>query len=168
MLGADANPLVSGEQNGQLGVLHRCAPPTCTGPDTFTVVDANAQVGEFNSITLGVDGLGIVSYYDRSNQGLKVAHCSNVACTSADVHTLDAGPAGTISSVTIGQDDLPVISYADERQGGHLEVAHCTHDECSDATHILGERGRNGYGAGDIDHRGSWFAGLPADQLPGR
>ena len=30
------------------------------------------------SITIGADGLGLISYYDVTNGDLKVAHCSNV------------------------------------------------------------------------------------------
>ena len=32
-------------------------------------------------MTIGNDGLGLISYYDYTNQDLKVAHCGNVACT---------------------------------------------------------------------------------------
>jgi hypothetical protein len=32
-------------------------------------------------VTIGADGLGLISYLDSSNSDLKVAHCSNVTCT---------------------------------------------------------------------------------------
>jgi hypothetical protein len=38
-------------------------------------------VGYYTSITIGSDGLGLISYYDKSNGDLKVAHCGNPACT---------------------------------------------------------------------------------------
>jgi hypothetical protein len=30
---------------------------------------------------VGADGLGLISYYDSGNGDLKVAHCSNRACS---------------------------------------------------------------------------------------
>ena len=42
-----------------------------------------------------------------TNNSLKVAHCSNIACTSATTATLDsAGQVGVSTSVTIGVDGL--------------------------------------------------------------
>ena len=37
-------------------------------------------MGRDTSITLGVDGLPLVSYYDYTNDDLKVVHCSNRFC----------------------------------------------------------------------------------------
>jgi len=32
-------------------------------------------------VTIGADGLGLISYYDVGNGNLKVAHCANAFCT---------------------------------------------------------------------------------------
>ena len=32
------------------------------------------------SVTIGVDGLGLIGYWDASTNTLEVAHCSNVLC----------------------------------------------------------------------------------------
>jgi len=40
----------------------------------------NVNVLEFTSITIGVDGLPIISYYDANNDDLKVARYSNAFC----------------------------------------------------------------------------------------
>ena len=37
-------------------------------------------VGWYSSITIGADGLPIISYFDDTNDDLKVARCSNAFC----------------------------------------------------------------------------------------
>jgi len=84
------------------------------------------DVGWNTSITIGADGLGLISYLDNGNKDLKVAHCSNLACTSATLSTVDSGAfAGQDSSVTIGADGLALIAY------NGLKVAHCGNVLCS-------------------------------------
>jgi hypothetical protein len=38
-------------------------------------------VGWYTSITIGTDGLGLISYRDQTNDDLKVAHCENTFCS---------------------------------------------------------------------------------------
>ena len=77
-----------------------------------TVLDSAGNVGQYTSIILGTDGLGLISYYDVTNQSLKTAHCSNIACTNATIYTIDdTGDVGSHSSLTIGSDGLGLISY---------------------------------------------------------
>ena len=81
-------------------------------------------------MTIGADGLGLISYLDVTNGNLKVAHCSNRACTSATLTTLDStGEVGQDTSVTIGADGLGLISYYDATNG-NLKVAHCSDRSC--------------------------------------
>jgi hypothetical protein len=94
----------------------------------------NGIVGAYMSITIGVDGLPIISYFDEPNGDLKVAHCDDVACASATATTLDrAGNVGEYSSITIGADGLPIISYLDA-SNRNLKVAHCDDIACTSAT----------------------------------
>ena len=51
----------------------RCTSIDCTSAQT-TTVDSVGDVGEHPSITVGPDGRGLVSYYDATNDVLKVAH----------------------------------------------------------------------------------------------
>jgi hypothetical protein len=93
-------------------------------------VDHAGDVGQYSSVTIGIDGLPLISYYDATNGNLKVAHCSNSACTSATRTTVDhAGDVGQYSSVTIGTDGLPLISYYDATNSD-LKVAHCSNLFC--------------------------------------
>ncbi len=80
----------------------------------MNAVDSAGDVGRFTSITIGADGLGLISYQDNSSHDLKVAHCSNLACSVATVTTLDyVGYVGSYTSITIGADGLGLISYFD-------------------------------------------------------
>ena len=93
---------------------------------TLTAVDRGGDVGQYSSVTIGTDGLGLISYYDATSGDLKVAHCSNSACAVATLTTVDrGGDVGQYSSVTIGTDGLALISYYDATNGD-LKVAHCS------------------------------------------
>src|SRR4029077_11635051 len=97
--------------------------------------------GQYSSVTIGTDGLALISYYDATSGNLKVAHCSNSACTAATRTTVDrGGDVGQYSSVTIGTDGLGLISYYDATSGD-LKVAHCSDLACAAATLTAVDRG---------------------------
>lgn len=99
----------------------------------ISTIDSVGDVGQYTSITTGWDGLGLISYYDATNGDLKVAHCSNLSCTSATITTLDsAGDVGLHSSITVAADGAALISYFDATNGG-LKVAHCVNLSCTSA-----------------------------------
>jgi hypothetical protein len=103
---------------------------TPTG-NTLTILDSTENVGRHTSVTVGEDGLGLISYYDDTSDDLKIAHCSDLTCTSATVTTHDStGDVGIFSSVTIGADVLPLIGYYDNGNGD-LKVAHCANVFCT-------------------------------------
>ena len=73
----------------------------------------------------------MISYYDASNENLKVAHCIDASCTSANLTTLaTSGPVGRYTSATVGADGLGLISY---QGNGELRVAHCKDVVCTNA-----------------------------------
>jgi hypothetical protein len=120
-------------QPGQTGGATGTQPPS---DFTITALDTAGDVGQHTSITIGADGLGLISYYDVTNQNLKVAHCSNLECSAATITTLDsAGDVGENTSITIGTDGLGLISYLkDDPSDGDLKVAHCSNVACTAAT----------------------------------
>ena len=66
--------------------------------EILTTVDSGGLLGAFTSITIGTDGLPVISYIDFTNTNLKVAHCNDTACTSAGTTTVDSvGRGGAIS-----------------------------------------------------------------------
>jgi preprotein translocase subunit Sec61beta len=112
---------------------------TCEAHDTRpgfsrTTLDSAGNVGWYTSITIGADGLGLISYYDSTNSALKVAHCNDAACSSASLATLDStGDVGWFTSITIGADGLGLISYYDTTNDD-LKAAHCNDAACSSAS----------------------------------
>ncbi len=89
-------------------------------------------MGQYTSSTVGADGLPVISYYDNTgaNLDLKLAHCSNVACSAATWTVVDsAGTVGWNTSVTIGSDGLPFVSYRDISNNA-VKSAHCPNAFC--------------------------------------
>ena len=85
-VGRDGRPLISyyAESGGNLKVAHCGSSDCASGITTITTVDGDLDpfpnVGQYTSVSVGADGLGVISYYDVTNYGLKVAHCSNRFC----------------------------------------------------------------------------------------
>ena len=149
-IGTDGLALISyyDATNGDLKVAH-CSDSTdsvCTTA-TRTTLQSENNVGQFTAVTIGTDGLGLISYYDATNGDLKVAHCFDVACTSATLATPDSvGNVGQYSTVTTGADGLPLISYYDA-SNGDLKVAHCSDVACTTATLTAVDGAANDVGA---------------------
>ena len=136
-IGADGLPLISfyDVTNEALDVLH-CDKLDCSTYGTRTTLDTinPGQAGVYTSIAIGADGLGLISYGAVNGVVflLKVAHCSNAACTSATKAIL-ASPGGAYTSTTIGSDGLGLISYQNT-DFGNLMTAHCNDVSCATAS----------------------------------
>lgn len=97
-----------------------------------TILDnAPGTTGKYTSITIGADGLPLISYQDESNDRLKVAHCSNINCTAATITTINSPAQHT--AITLGSDGLGIIAFYDPILG-NLKVAHCTNVLCTSST----------------------------------
>jgi hypothetical protein len=126
-----------------LRVAH-CLNISCSATTT-TDIDTVGDVGEFPSIQLGADGFPLISYVSKRTadfsaftEDLKVAHCADMACTSAAVTTLDsASRVYDTTSLTIADDGLGLVSYEDKAEGAsktNIKVAHCADMVCDSAT----------------------------------
>jgi hypothetical protein len=84
-------------------------------------VDETAvPIGYDTSIAIDAEGFPVVSYWDNPSNDLKLARCTDVACTegSIDVFVLDStGAVGRHTSLALGVDGLPVVTYYDETNG---------------------------------------------------
>ena len=135
-LGADGLPVVSYHDytNGDLKVA-KCNDPACSGGDeTLSTVDSGLGAHTYTSITLGADGLPVLSYFDWTNGDLKVAKCNDAACAGGDetISTVDSeGTVGYNPSITLGVDGLPIVSYKDGDPILDLKVAKCNDPACS-------------------------------------
>jgi len=124
-IGSDGLGLISyyDKANKDLKVAH-CNDASCTSA-AITTIDSAGDVGRYTTaVTIGSDGLGLISYYDKTNKDLKLAHCNDASCTSATTSTLDStGDVGRRNSIAIGSDGLGLISYYD-KTNKNLKVAH--------------------------------------------
>jgi len=80
-IGADGLGLISyfDQTLQQLKVAH-CVDLACTTA-TLVSLDFLIGYGAFStSMTIGADGVGLISYYNQLNGDLKVVHCSNTFC----------------------------------------------------------------------------------------
>ena len=115
-IGTNGNPIISYYDltNSDLKVA-ACNNPTCT-TSTNTTIDSNSTGidGQFTSIAIGTNGNPIISYYDETNNDLKIAVCNNPTCTTSTNTTIDSnGYVGQYTSITIGTNGNPIISYFD-------------------------------------------------------
>jgi hypothetical protein len=134
-VGSDGLGLISyyDDDNQNLKVAH-CSDTACTSATLSTLTSMGFDTIEQNtSVTIGSDGLGLVSYFDSTSNSLKVAHCLDTPCTSATISTLDTWIGnGGCTSLTIGSDGLGLISYF--TYPGELRVAHCLDTPCTSAS----------------------------------
>jgi hypothetical protein len=117
--------------------------PTCAIDATASVTqqpranvastaDATGSSGRGASVTIGADGLPVISHHDAAGGDLRVVKCGDPACAVRASVTVDgaAGATGEHSSIAIGADGLPVVSYYDVANGD-LRVAKCGDAACS-------------------------------------
>ncbi len=137
-IGDNGYPVISywDSTNADLKVA-ACTTADCTGTPTVTTVDSDGNVGWFTSIAIGDSGNPVISYYDFTNQVLKVAACTAADCSGTPtVTTVDSdGIVGRHTSIAIANDGNPVISYYDDTNDA-LKVAACTTTDCTGTSTI--------------------------------
>lgn len=118
-----------------LRVTH-CLNVTCTAATSLNVDDPiGLSVGEYAAMTIGADGLPLISHRDATNSALRATHCGNAACSSGTVSTTIDNPAnavGTDTSIALGVDGRAVISHQDGTAGA-LRITHCANVACTAA-----------------------------------
>lgn len=118
-------------------------------PPVITTVDISANVGSDTSIAIGVDGLPVISYRDRTAFALKVAKCNDLACAFANetITTVDnpIEMVGFDTSIAIGSDGFPIIAYYDSTMAA-LKVAKCNDIACADNDETINQIDGGGVG----------------------
>lgn len=133
-IGADGLPIVSyrNETTADLWVAH-CDDLSCSSSLKTVVDDTVADVGHYNAIAIGTDGLPVISYL-KSQSDLWIIHCSTPTCSSFTRTEIDnANQVGYFSSITMGADGLPVASYVNGTLDDLLFV-HCGNAACTTST----------------------------------
>ena len=98
---------------------------------TKTIIDSMGANSVGTSIALGTDGFARISYYNVTSPSLKFAQCTNIACSTKNITTIDSATfTGSYSSIVIGSDGFARISYYDGLNGD-LKFAQCTNADCS-------------------------------------
>ncbi|UCG77662.1 MAG: pentapeptide repeat-containing protein [Nitrospirota bacterium] len=138
-IGTDGLPVISyyDATNGDLKIA-KCGDPVCSKNNTITGIPSVDTEGSYSSISIGTDGLPVVSYYEETSRDLKFLKCGNPACSANNlITTIDSiGFVGKHSSISIGADGYPVIAYYDE-SNRDLKVAKCMNAACSFGTKLI-------------------------------
>ncbi|MFC7780343.1 hypothetical protein [Legionella taurinensis] len=98
----------------------------------IAAVDVDGTTGQYTSMVLDAQGYPTISYYDASEQKLKVAHCFTRTCSRFNsIVTPDAAASiGQYTAVALDSTGKPVVSYYDEANSA-LKVLHCGNSSCS-------------------------------------
>ncbi len=93
--------------------------------------------GRGSSITIGIEGLPIISYYREASAQLFFVRCTNDACTTSVVAALDGpvtvGAPRQSTSLAVPPDGRPIMTYHDAASGA-LKAAKCSNHLCTSAT----------------------------------
>ncbi|KTD79436.1 hypothetical protein [Legionella waltersii] len=100
--------------------------------NTVVAVDVDGVTGQYTSIVLDSQGYPTISYYDASEQKLKIAHCFTRTCSRFNSIVTPDGATniGKYTSIALDNTGLPVVSYYDETNSA-LKVLHCGNIACS-------------------------------------
>jgi len=130
-LDASGNPVVSYYVGiaRDLKVLH-CNDSNCAGGDeSITSPDTAGDVGYYTSLALDTSGNPVVSYYDVTNQNLKVLHCGDANCAAGNSITSPDKGGWNGTSLALDAAGNPVVSYL-SYSDMDLKVLHCSNGSC--------------------------------------
>ena len=135
-IGIDGLPILTyfDYTDQELDVAHcdstDCSTSTITNystPDT-----SGTTAGNNADITLGADGLAIISRFDDDANRVEVWHCDDITCSSVTT-TANATSAGRFNSIAIGADGKAIVAYR-RFSANDLYLARCSDEACTSMT----------------------------------
>jgi hypothetical protein len=66
-----------------------------------TRIDSTGDVGQYTSIAIDSSGYPVISYYDATNQTLKIAHCNDSTCNGETINSPDTAGSGTTATAAL-------------------------------------------------------------------
>jgi hypothetical protein len=99
--------------------------------DTVSTPDSTGNVGRWSSLALDDNNYPVVAYYDATNQDLKVLHCGNTTCSSANnIETITG--TGTVKDYSIAiqldDDGYPLVAFTTTDY--KIKLLHCNDVNC--------------------------------------
>ncbi len=163
-IGNDLFPVVAYYDSLNVALkVAKCDDVNCSSSSIIAVDNPPGEVvGLYPSITVPPDGRPLISYYDSTNDRLKVARCGNAACSAGNVRTTvdSAANVGTFTSIAMGRDGFAVVSYRDLTNDA-LKFVRCGNATCNSGNQITTVDAGNGASVGFNSS-----VAVPLDGLP--
>ncbi len=131
VIGSDGIPIVSFYSGAGINLkFQKCNNTVCNNGVITTSIDGDglSSSGKHSSISIGLDGMPIISYQSKSTD-LNVFKCNDINCTSGSAYTLDNQNTVRSTDIAIDSTGLPIISYIDETNN-KLRIYSCGNHDC--------------------------------------
>jgi len=103
---------------------------------TATTLSSTDTVGQYSAMTIGIDGLPVIAFYNATGTKLQITKCTTATCSALSTPVdLDTGTVGQYASIAIGSDGVPVVAYyaAGSTTFQDLKVVRCSDYTCTAA-----------------------------------